>query len=123
MSRTRMTEIDGTKLLRLLEIAGVTPREASHAMGYAGDYFRDCIRGGRISANAVKSLERFYKILPEDYMITQATEPEQAEEETKEVPEADLKQIIEEAVLAALKSWKAEEIVTAMEKWREETKA
>lgn len=122
MSRTRMTGIDGTKLLRLLEIAGVTPREASHAMGYAGDYFRGCIRGGRISANAVKSLERFYKILPEDYMITQTTEPEQAEEKT-EVPEADLKKIIEEAVLAALKSWKAEEIVTAMEKWREETKA
>lgn len=122
MSRTRMTEIDGTKLLHLLEIAGVTPREASHAMGYAGDYFQDCIRRGRISVNAVKSLERFYKVLPEDYMITQAAEPEQAEEKT-EVPEADLKKIIEEAVLAALKSWKAEEIVTAMEKWREETKA
>jgi len=122
MSRTKMTQIDGEKLQRLLEVAGVTPREASHAMGYAGDYFRDCIRGGRISANAVKSLERFYKILPEDYMITQATEPEQAEEKT-EVPEADLKQIIEEAVLEALKRWKGEEIVAAMEKWREETRA
>lgn len=121
MSRTRMTEIDGTKLLRLLEIAGVTPREASHAMGYASDYFRDCIRLGRISANAVKSLERFYKILPEDYMAAKETEPEQVEEETKE-PE-DLKELITEAVLEALKRWKGEEIVAAMEKWREETRA
>lgn len=121
MSRARMIEIDGTKLLRLLEIAGVTPKEAGIEMGFSDDYIRDCIRRGRIATNAVKSLERVYKIKAED-IVRKDEQPEQEEEKT-EVPEADLKQIIEEAVLAALKSWKAEEIVTAMEKWREETKA
>ena len=119
MSRTKMTQIDGEKLQRLLEVAGVSAKEAALEMGFSGDYVRDCIRSGRMAQNAVKSLERTYKIKAEDFAkIEEATK---AEEEKKE-PE-DLKELITEAVLEALKRWKGEEIVAAMEKWREETRA
>lgn len=120
MSRTRMIEIDGAKLTRLLEVAGVTPKEASRRLGFAGDYLPDCIRRGRVSTNAAKSLEMAFRVQMEDIVREDEQKEPEPVAETRE-PE-DLKELITEAVLEALKRWKGEEIVAAMEKWREETK-
>lgn len=110
----RMIEIDGVRLRKAIERRGMTIYQASEGLDRSKSFFGNIIREHRISAKTMKELEATYKILPAEY-----ERREEAENEAKTTETEDLKAIIAEAVLEALKRYPHEVIAAEMEKWRD----
>ena len=70
---SRLIEIDGAKLRKLLESKGVELAVASREMGYDSSFLsRSCTRNS-VSPNGAKSIEHIYGVSLDDY---KKTEPE-----------------------------------------------
>ncbi len=66
MSKMRMLEIDGKKLLKELKKRGLNELEASEALGYDRYYIRKLRGRGRIGSAMLKAIENKYCIAYED---------------------------------------------------------
>ena len=110
----KMIEIDGARLKKAIERKGMTAYQASEGLDRSKNFFNNIIRENRISTKTVKELETIYKIFPAEY-----EKHEEPQEEAKTPETEDLKAIIAEAVLEALKRYPHEVIAAEMEKWRE----
>lgn len=110
----KMIEIDGARLRKAIERRGMTIYQAAEGIDRSKSFFGNIIRENRISGKTMKELEVTYKIFPAEY-----EKHEEAENEPKTTETEDLKAIIAEAVLEALKRYPHEVIAAEMEKWRE----
>ncbi len=111
---TNIIQIDGERLRKAIMKRSVSIYDAGVAINRSKSYIGSVMRSGRIHKAAVKDLAETYGIALAEY-----EKREEAETEEKTTETEDLKAIIAEAVLEALKRYPHEVIAAEMEKWRE----
>lgn len=114
-------EIDGERLRKAIELAGMSMQEASLKMGRNSDYLRSCAAAGQINSATEKAIEAILGIPLGMYIVTKPSleTPEQGRLVGLEAPDAstawmtydELNRCIFNAVYGALKKASYEQII------------